>query len=185
MVRLLVGPEDAVVMVFLFTFWCAMAIPGIFAVEFGFRLCRAITKRNIKGAVGAIAALAVLPALSLFPEKPNDRGVTLAFFLVTLIAILLYAGLSRLLMNKAGLIPSRGEFIGKGIVLLVSVMIWLAIANAVRKFAPGREAYDHPFENPWLWVENFGSILIAWTFYKIAMRIIVRDCDGQNDPPDG
>jgi hypothetical protein len=124
-------------------------------------------------------------ALSLFPEKPNDHGVTIDLFLLTLIAIPLYAGLSRLLMNKAGLIPSRGEFIGKGIVLLVSVMIWLVIPGVVREFAPDGEVYGRPIKNPWLRIESFGSILIAWLSYKIAMRIIERDCDEQNDPPGG
>jgi hypothetical protein len=165
-----------------------MEIPGVLIAYCGFRLAKNETKDNIKGAAGALAVVMIVAVSFLAEPLVPDKipFVDIIYFPVLFLLIVsLYVVLSRFVMIREGLTPSRGEFIGKEILVLTALGIWFTVSQLVHEFAPGRENYDSPIESPWLWIENFGSILAAWVFYRLAMRIIEKRRDEEIDQPDG
>ena len=150
------------------------AVPGIFTLYFGIRLIKAKTKQNIKGAVGGCAImLALLLCGSIF-EALGEFIKTVSvipLFIFTLFVIPLYIYVSKFLMIKENLTPVKGEFIGKGIVLIISWQIWLAANQLVNYFAPVKKGTNIK-EEPWMGVGVLGSIFIAVLFYKSVMFIL-------------
>jgi hypothetical protein len=187
LVPVLVGAEDASTKAVVFILTPAMVIPGIFAVKFGCRLYGATTKRDIKRAVGMLVVFGVFSALLLFPERPNDYGLSPDLLLLTLIAILLYVSLSRLLMSQAGLVPAKGEFIGKGTVLLVSVQIYTLSSKVAEPYLsdathePKAGFYDSDLM---FGIMTLGPLCAAIVFYKLSMRFIKKRKPGSFRLPD-
>jgi hypothetical protein len=161
---------------------CVFAIPGPLAVYFGLRLTRQKTKRNIKASSGAVAAAGIFGILYLVKIPidiiPNYAGAMI--LILTLAVIALYVTLSRFLMGKEGLIPSRGEFIGKGIVLLITLQIygissqWLVFGGIDKS----------PVLLEPLGIRLLVACLIPCAFYVVAVRLIKRNRGKEIDPPD-
>ncbi|MFA6101482.1 MAG: hypothetical protein WCV67_01450 [Victivallaceae bacterium] len=153
-------------------------IPGCLAVYFGFRLIKEKNKRNIKGSVGALAVMAVLLLSVLFASiMPNSigdldvkHGFMLSLLLATITVIPVYILISRFLMIREGLTPKpKGEFVGKGIILIISWQIWLAGAQIAKTYEP-KERWGIIFA-----LCLFVPIIIAYTFYKVSMRLLRED----------
>jgi len=155
-------------------------IPGWFAVYFGFRLIKEKSKKNIKGTVGVLAILGVL-CLDVFIEwwvLPNHIGKPISFLLITIAAILLYIPVSRFLMVRVGLTPKpKGEFVGRGIISVIAVQIWLAGTEIAKIYEP-KELWGIVFA-----LYAFGPIIIAWVFHNVAMRFIKEDKAEQAEQP--
>ena len=153
-------------------------IPGCLAVYFGFRLIKEKNKRNIKGSVGALAVMAVLLLSVLFasimPNSIGDRdvkhGFMLSLLLATIAVIPVYILISRFLMIRERLIlKPKGEFVGKGIISIIAWQIWLAGSEIARIYEP---------KEPWGIIFALcvlGPIIIAYTFYKVSMRLLRED----------
>ena len=154
-----------------------MAIPEIFVIYYSFRLLKEKTKKNIKGTVGSIIVIGAL-FFSLFIQnffsELERTGNYLSLFIATLIAIPIYVIISKILMIKEGLSPIKGEFVGRGIVTIIALQIWIISSQMVDHFAPVEKGYTHIKEEPWESVGTFGSIFIAWVFYKVAMLFIKK-----------
>ncbi|MEI8246544.1 MAG: hypothetical protein WCI51_11980 [Lentisphaerota bacterium] len=153
-------------------------IPGCLAVYFGFRLIKEKNKRNIKRSAGALAVMAVLLLSVLFasimPNSIGDRdvkhGFMLSLLLATIAVIPIYILISRFLMIRAGLTPKpKGEFVGKGIILILAWQIWLAGSEIARIYDP-KEPWGITFA-----LCVFGPTIIAYTFYKVSMRLLRED----------
>ena len=154
-----------------------MAIPGVFAAYFGYRLAKEENKTNIKGSVGALAIFGVL-CLPPFvePSLPNYIASTLSFLLATAVVIPVYIFVSRFLMIQAGLKPKpKGEFVGKGILLILSWQIWDVVWRIFDAYAPIKKGSLYIKEEPWGILGFIGSIIIACLFYKVSMRFIEKD----------
>ena len=158
------------------------ALPGIVALYFGIRLIKATTKRNIKGSVGGCSIIFVFLLFGVifqYIAKFIHIANIIPFLFATLLVLPLYVYLSRFLMIKENLTPVRGEFIGKGIVLIISCQIWLASNQLINYFIPLKHGSEIR-EDKWMSVSVFGSIFIAILFYKSAMFIINRSKSGAN-----
>ncbi len=159
-------------------------IPAGFAVYFGYRLIKEKNKTNIKGSVGALAVLGVffLPGFFLI-IMPNRIGLLdvkhfgmFYLLLATIATITAYILVSRFLMIREGLTPKpKGEFVGRGIISVIAVQIWLVGTQIANVYAiPIME------KRPWGIISGgflggFGPIIIAWVFHKVAMRFIKED----------
>jgi hypothetical protein len=154
-----------------------MVLPGGLAVYFGLRLAKEKNKKNIKGCVGSLAFLGVF-WLSAFlePALPKHIGRMLSWLITTAAVIPVYIFASRFLMIQAGLVPElKGEMVGRGILLIISFQIWLVGSEICDAYAPIKKGYSHIKEEPWEAVSVIGPILLAWIFYKVAMRLVKKD----------
>jgi len=152
------------------------AAPGGIAVCFGFCLTKEKTKKNIKANVGLLVsfvALILVGSVKL-PWGLNHISSSSRLLLITIVAILIYIPVSRFLMLREGLIPKpKGEFVGKGIILIIAVQIWLAGTEIARAYLPKDFA-----AREWIIgdsIKVIAPILIALIFYKVAMKFIQED----------
>lgn len=154
-----------------------LSIPGLMALVFGIALIRRPDKGNIKGTAGGLAILgAIWLAASSKPLYPESVEGSLSFLAASLLAIPAYAFVSKYVMTRESLTPKpRGEFIGKGIILLIALQIWSVGRDAIDAYAPVREGYSHIKKEPWDAIGIFGPILTAWLFYSISVRILGTD----------
>ena len=65
------------------------------------------------------------------------------------------------LIIKENLTPIKGEFVGKGIVLIIAWQIWLASTKLVDYFAPVKKGFEYVKEEPWGMIKTFGSLFLA------------------------
>ena len=149
------------------------ALPGILAIYFGFRLIRQKSKKNIKRAVGALAvfgAFLFFPILNPYWEYLKEIPDLLLLLVGSFIMIPVYVAISKFLMKKEGLIPEQGEFIGKGIVGLVS---WVLCLACFQLFTQNKIPDDN-LDKPWQAILSLSPIIIAFVFYRICIRIIEK-----------
>ena len=94
----------------------------------------------------------------------------LSLLLTTISIITIYILISRFLMLREGLTPKpQGEFVGRGIISIIVVQIWLAGTEIAKIYEP---------KEPWgiiFALCAFGPIIIAWIFHKVAMRFIKEE----------
>jgi hypothetical protein len=175
--RFLTEEKDASDYIWVLVFPPIMSIPGLMALFFGIALIRKPDKGNIKGTAGALAILgAIWLAASSRALSPESIEGSLPFLTASLLAIPAYAFVSKYVMTRESLTPEpRGEFIGKGIILLVALQIWSVGSDAIDAYAPVKEGYSHIKEEPWDTLAIIGPILIAWLFYSISVRILGTD----------
>lgn len=157
-------------------------IPGCLAACFGFCLIKEKNKKNIKGCVGLLSIVAVLLLSTSIEWRVLPE---LSFLIMTIAVILIYIPASRFLMFREGLTPkSKGEFVGKGIILIISWQIWLAGVQIAKVYGPKSFEATPLFTLNAFLVDGlnvFGPIIIAWVFYKISMRVIKEDKAEQSE----
>lgn len=145
-----------------------LGIPGVFPVFFGFRLLKDKTKRNIKGTVGAFAVLAGfllaarINATDAEPSFVRDSSSLIA----TLCVVPFYLLVSRFVMKKEGLVPAKGEFVGKGIVIIIALEIGQCGFDYIDRLVPIESPLESVRLAPWL---------VAWLFYAVSTRIIGKN----------
>jgi hypothetical protein len=166
-----------------------MAIPGMILATSGFRLFRATTTGNIKGVVGTLAVIGVFILLPIVSNALEDRfglNETVYNLPVALIAIAFYVALSKFLMSKAGLTPHEDEFIGRGIILLVSFLIYLSGSALTLPYIfeinNGPGIFPDHFTS--ISLLTFGPILAAVLFFWGSMRGIKKRKPGSFSLPD-
>lgn len=161
-----------------------ISVPGPLAIYNGYKLIQHVSKQSIRRAVGFGSFFACLFSVSAIaewlPEDVYEQGIGLFFLGTTILAILLYVWLSKILMARAGLLPEKGEFVGKGILTILTIELWVALSSLVDFYAPTKEGYQHIKESPWELLGTFGSILFAWICYKLAVKLILRDDSKSN-----
>jgi len=157
--------REAMGYVFDLTIVPMLVFPGVLLIVFGFRLLKERTRRNIKGTVGAFAVLAAFRlAVTIAYMTPAPKVMCYFSSLVaTLCVVPVYVLVSRFLMMKEGFIPVRGEFIGKGIVLIIAFEIGLSGFSYIDELAPIEPPLDLARLAPWI---------LAWLVYKVSTRII-------------
>lgn len=168
---------------YLFTtiFHLIMASPGGFAAYFGFRLIKEKNKQNIKASVGTLAVFGaiLLTVLANHIGWPTgiEHGNMLTLFLATIAAVTGYIFVSRFLMLREGLLPKpKGEFVGKGIILIIAVEIFIVGSEIARAYLPKDFA-----ARPWNisdiieLILGLAPIIIACIFYKFAIKFIQED----------
>ena len=154
-----------------------MGTPGVIAAYFGFRLIREKTKKNIKGSVGLLVSFAVI-ILDVFVEwwvLPNHIGTPSSLLIMTIVVILIYIPISRFLMLREGLTPKpNGEFVGKKIILIIAIEIFVVGSEMIHAYSPNNFE-PRPLRIVAILIAYAAPILIAWIFYKVAMKFIQED----------
>jgi hypothetical protein len=175
--RFLAEEKGASDYIWMLVFPPILSIPGLMALVFGIALIRKPDKGNIKGTAGGLAILGTIwLAASSKPLYSESIEGTLPFLTASLLAIPAYVFVSKHVMARESLTPEpRGEFIGKGIILLIALQIWSVGGDAIDAYAPLREGYSHIKEEPWDTLGVIGPIFIAWLFYSISVRILGTD----------
>ena len=164
---------------FLFSsiFMASLASPGGFAAYFGFRLIKEKNKQNIKVSVGTVAVFAVffLYVLVGWRVLSNHTGASFSLLIMTIAAVLIYIPVSRFLMIREGLTPKpKGEFVGKGIILIIALQIWLVGSQAL---SPLEAKSSSTIVVGALVL--FVPLIIACIFYKVSMKIIEDKAPGK------
>jgi len=162
---------------FLFIMLPMMAIPGILTAYYGSRLLREKSKKNIKHTVGAFAffgALFLGSWVGSFFGGPEKFTGQISLLFGSLCAIPCYLLVSKKLILGEGLVPTKGEFVGRRLIGLLTFQVWFVLTSLIDEFAPVEPGYSYVKETPWEFVGFFGPFLGAWVFYKLAMRFVAR-----------
>jgi len=171
--------------VFTFAILPMMAIPAVMAANYGFRLLKEKSKKNIKGTIGAFAIFGTIffgPWISSYFGGPEGSAGQISLLFGALCVIPCYVFVSNQLILGEGLIPTKGEFIGRKIVVLLTFQVWVVFSMLIDEFAPVKQGFTHVKETPWNFVGFIGSFLFAWIFYKLAMKFVVDSRKAQPLP---
>ena len=158
-----------------------MLVPVFMTCYFGYMLFREVNKTNIKGSVGGLAIfgffwIGILLGKFFFSKVDLLTNLPTTLILIAiLLAVFLYTSISKFVMKKEGLIPDeKGEFIGRGILLLMSIWVMLSSSEIVREFAPKDKQHSQVLESPWEYIDGLGTILLAVIFYNIGVKLFVK-----------
>ena len=166
-------------MAFLLTMGTLMTLPGACAAYFGFKLFRETSAKNIRRASGSLAFLAgflFAVALSGSSLPLLEATTSISTLLATVFGILLYVVLARLLLRKEGIaITGVQGLVGRGLVFLVSIQIFLAGADITRVYAPLREDMARDLTSLWALLGIFYSALLAWAVHRVALKLLKID----------
>jgi hypothetical protein len=140
-----------------------MIIPGAMAFCFGVGLLREVTKERIKGSVGALAVFGAFWAAVYIDKLLPERSNMLSLLLGAIVMIGAYVWISVLLFKSEKFkISGKKDFIGTGILTLLSFLIWLSLNEMLEQY------YDEAALLGFL-----APILIAWLFYKLTSKALL------------
>jgi len=147
-----------------------MIAPGGFGLYFGWRLWTCPDKTSIKGGVGLVVVLGVMyVAFWIKGFLPKSYGEDLAMLSGALVAIPVYVKTSRFLMARAGLIPKqRGEFVGKGIALIL-VLLTLNLMGSLFGYFVGDEKVSEFLASEWGTLGFLGLIILIYLTYQVSV----------------
>jgi hypothetical protein len=150
-----------------------LSVPGIMAAYNGFKLIRQKNKKYIKGSAGALCIFGVFLASAI---TGSVFGIfiesKMMFFLLLAAVIILptYILLSKFLMKREGLTPIKGEFIGRGVMQIIALLIWISGSTVIDSF----KLMDQGNVVLAL-VSGLAPLIIAVVFYDIATKIIEKN----------
>ncbi len=167
------GEKEPFEYIFAFTMFPLMALPGIFMAYFGLKLSKDNSGKNIKMIVGTLSVVSVFLfsayARNAFEESRTADNILM--LIATLVIIPVYVFISKYWMKKAGLQPVKGEFVGKGIILILAWEIWFVCSSVHMEFLMA-DGLPHDQEMLLGAIAFVGTILIPVIFYKLAVRAI-------------
>jgi hypothetical protein len=157
----------------------ALVIPGVFLCVLSCQLMRReATRDRIKNTLGLAFGMGafVFAFFVLWLLNARSEGSSSSIFLVgslfvsVLVVLPLNAGVCRYVMRASGVVPVRGEFVGKGSYMLLAFLLWWILSPI------GIELYDAYQMNNLLDVLfGFLPILIPYILYRLAVKYLVRD----------
>lgn len=159
-------------------FFSLLSVPGIIVAYNGLKLIRQKNKKYIKGTVGTlcifIAFLAVAVIGSLF-ENLIELNIMILLLIAMILILPIYIFLSKFLMKQEGLTPIKGEFISRGIIKSIAVLIWLSGSSMI-DIHSNLGLKDRLSINLLIdLVSGLAPLIIAVAFYDIAMKIIEKN----------
>ena len=164
---------------FLLTMGTLMTLPGACAAYFGFKLFRETSAKNIRRASGSLAFLAgflFAVALSGSSLPLLEATTSISTLLATVFGILLYVVLARFLLRKEGIaITGVQGLVGRGLVFLVSIQIFLAGVEILRIYPPPWADPTQDFAGLWVLLVILGFALLAWAAHKVALKLLKID----------
>lgn len=152
-----------------------------FSIYFGARVLETPTNDRIRRTSGYLIALVALYVAFDFPHRflggLDDRlASSLWFLIVTIAATCIHMFTCPAILRREGF-QTLGyrEFLSKTGLFLIAIQIWMLGNPLADRFAP--ENPDFPGHPSFFWesVQFWGSIFIAWGFYRIGVRCIVRE----------
>ncbi|QQL45078.1 hypothetical protein [Sulfuriroseicoccus oceanibius] len=154
------GGWDAVLLMsFTTIFGLTFVVPAAMGIWFGSKLWLSPTKRSIKGSVGAIV---LIPALRLELMTGRFDWYGLATIPIAIVAITAYVIISRTIIERwTTATIEKGEFIGRGILKLVAVLIHLSL---IQMGTRADAIFDIPF---WL-----AAFTVPFIFYFATRRFV-------------
>lgn len=148
-----------------------MIIPGAMAFCYGIGILRKVTKERIKGSVGALAIFGAFWTAVYVDKLLPERSNMLSLLIGAVIMLGAYIGISNLLFKSEKMqISGKEDFIGSGILTLLSFLIWLSLNELLERY------YDEAGLLGFL-----APVLIAWLFYKMASKALVSQKVDQDD----
>jgi len=159
-------------------FFLIITLPAVLSVYWGARVLETPTTYRIRRASGFLMTMLAFFALGI-PSPffgSDDRLGSLAWMLaVTIAAIGVHAVTCRMVSRREGF-QTLGcrEFIGKLAIFLVALQIWMIGSPLVERYAPKDPDFPRLAERPWEFIGTFGSILLAWAFYRVSVRFVQR-----------
>ncbi len=174
------NPGDLIVM---FVFLPLVSLPGAIALYYGVRLLKEKNEFNIKRTVGTlifcIAFMIYLVIGTHIEKMVQEQGLSflriyhvLFVFMFSLTVIPVYVFISRYVLIKEGFSPKRNEYVSKGMLMIVSTVIWGSCSGLVDAFSPIIEGYFNIKEFHWEMTMFFGPVIFAWIYYLTAKKLL-------------
>ena len=155
-------------------------LPAAFSMYFGIALLRDSSTQNIRGAAGALIALAILTLAFAVPipyvSEESSSLIRSALLLAgTIVAIPVHMVVCRAVTRRAGIATSGyREFFSEFALALAVVQIFLIGPNLVERFAPRNPRYQSLVAEPWMSGGYLGSLVLAWLCYRVTVWLVKR-----------
>ena len=178
------GEFEAGDIVFLLTIVPLMAIPGILAVVFGLRFFREMRESSLKWVIGVIAVffaffLSSQASIVLPSFLPEDLQGSVFLLVASLIAIVAYLLTVRFLLRHFTQEDrSLRSLLGRDILVLMALQIWILLSEFFREYSPTKEGYPYVSEEPWGILGVVVPIALAYGSYRIVATKLTRAQQG-------
>jgi hypothetical protein len=163
------GSQDRVLtLVIEALFFAVMVAPAGFGLYFGWRLWTCPDRTSIKGGVGLVVVLGVMcVAFWIKGFLPKSYGEDLAMLVGAVFAIPIYVKTSRFLMARVGVVPKqKGEFVGKGIVLITALLTLNLMGSLVEHFVGAKKVADL-IGSEWGVLSFIGAIYLIYLSHEV------------------
>jgi len=157
----------------------ALSVPAIFLLVLSWQLMsREATRDRIKNVLGLffgmgtffVAFVVVLQVGIWIGRAENPIDLVLALFVSVLAVLPSYTGVARYVMRASGIVPVKGEFVGKGSYMILAFLLWSILSPMGIELSEDYQA-DTLLDLGFI----FGPIIISYTLYRIAVKYWVRD----------
>ncbi|CAA6692067.1 Unannotated [Lentimonas sp. CC19] len=158
----------------------ALGILGLLLIAVSLKLMRSTpTRDGIKNLFGVLCgfgtflcAFGLLPTLYRLVSGRVDFGLFGIFSLVVslLIMLPLYAGLSKFVMKRSGIVSVPGEFVGSGCYLIFALLLWQVLQALLMDH---REVLETGTLLDMLIM--LVPFVVPYIAYRLAVKYLVRD----------
>ncbi len=158
-----------------------LTLPGVLFAYYGYCLATGKRRETPQELVPILRVFAVIVVFSvsallksISPVKVHEEIESNLFtFLAMTLVVPLYLWIKGWLMKQAGVeVKGLRSAVGKNLILLVSLQIWMLGFDLFAAYAPIEEGYTHVKEFPWEILSLIVPIGLAVMFYKMSVRAI-------------
>ena len=148
-----------------------MAIPGVIATYYGFRLYREMSESSVKMIIGDIAFIAAVSGSHHLSARfhsflPEIIQSSLFLFLGSLVAVWAYLLITRvLLIILIGEQRRLQDLLGKGTLILLAWLLWKVLSHASHEYLP----------EDWYACQLFIPLIAVYGSYKLAVHYLILD----------
>ena len=159
---------------------CLMTcVPGLMFFESGFRLWREMRLKYLAKGVGALCVFGVffLSSLMSFLFEKSEVRMSLMLLCSAVLMVPVFLGMMRFLYGSiTGEWRGLGDFIGRGMLGWISLLVWMNLSQLVEFFVG--ESEQSGFEAMLQLVMPVG---LTWFFYGVTVRCFVRGWDAEGE----
>ena len=156
-----------------------LGLPGILLVVCSIKLIREQPTRSlIKNVFGLMAGFGTLFGAFLYSlvfdevlgADSAEWSIFFALFVSLIVMLWVYVKLACHVMGASGVVPVRGEFVGRGSFQILAFLMWLMLNPFLRDIGDSVDysTYVAP-------LVLLLSIFIPYVFYRMAVKYWVRD----------
>ena len=153
---------------------------GVLLIVLSVRLMRnPPTREGIKNLFGVLCGfLTFLSAFGLLPQAilficedcMPGRYMAVLIFLSMLVLLPIYAGLSSLVLQRSGITPVKGEFVGRGSYLVFALLLWVMLQGVLPSHFERIET-----GTPLDLLVVMLPVVIPYVLYRLAVKYLVRE----------
>lgn len=157
-----------------------ICLPGVVLLLCGVQLYREMSVEAFKWVLGFLVLSGMIMLASLpfdfrpeiLPERLYENA---SFFIFCCLSVMIYLCLLRWgLPHLDPHATAAQASLGKGVLVLLAVLLWMLLSEIFRVYAPKEEGYEYVPRWPWGLVGFVVSLVIPCVLYRLAVLRFVK-----------